>query len=97
MSSDCFTRSSSSLKRSTNTQRRTDVTGDVYTDPHDSDERASPLFLGQDEFGEIGVQLVFLAEPLLFYAVPAFLLGDAKSTWDIVSEIQPLFLRQVIS
>lgn len=58
--------------------------------------RLSPLFLCQDEFGEVSMQLVFLADPLLFYAVPAFLLGNAKSTWDIVSKIQPLFLRQVI-
>uniref|UniRef100_A0A672MTF2 Uncharacterized protein n=1 Tax=Sinocyclocheilus grahami TaxID=75366 RepID=A0A672MTF2_SINGR len=55
----------------------------------------APLFLGQDEFGEICMQLVFLADSLLFYAVPAFLLGNAKSTWDIVSEIQPLFLGQI--
>ncbi len=39
----------------------------------------------------------FLGWFVFFYAVPAFLLGHAKSTWDIVSEIQPLFLRQVIS
>lgn len=82
----------------TQAQRRTDVTAQVlYTDPHDRLMWASPLFLGQDEFGEIRVQLVFLVDSFLFYAVPAFLLGHAKSTWDIVSKIQPLFLRQVIS
>ena len=43
------------------------------------------------------MQLVLLVDPLLFDAVPAFLLGHAQGAGDVVSEVQPLLFRQVVS
>uniref|UniRef100_A0A3B3XIB0 Uncharacterized protein n=1 Tax=Poecilia mexicana TaxID=48701 RepID=A0A3B3XIB0_9TELE len=56
---------------------------------------ASPLLLGQNEFGQVGVKLVLLVDAFLLDAVPALLLGDAKRARDVISEIQPLLLCQV--
>uniref|UniRef100_A0A3P9Q0S0 Uncharacterized protein n=1 Tax=Poecilia reticulata TaxID=8081 RepID=A0A3P9Q0S0_POERE len=55
----------------------------------------SPLLLGQNEFGQVGVKLVLLVDAFLLDAVPAFLLGDAKRARDVISEIQPLLFCQV--
>ena len=59
-------------------------------------DRASPLLLGQDQLGEIGVQLVLLVDALLLDAVPALLLGHAQSAGDVVAKVQPLLLGQVV-
>uniref|UniRef100_A0A3B3VET8 Uncharacterized protein n=1 Tax=Poecilia latipinna TaxID=48699 RepID=A0A3B3VET8_9TELE len=56
---------------------------------------ASPLLLGQNEFGQVGVKLVLLVDAFVLDAVPALLLGDAKRARDVVSEIQPLLFCQV--
>jgi hypothetical protein len=56
----------------------------------------SPLLLCQDEFGEIGVQLVLLVNALLLDAVPALLLGYPEGTGNVVTKVQPLLFRQVI-
>lgn len=56
-----------------------------------------PLFLSLDEFGEVGVQLALLVDPPLLQAVPPLLLGYPQSARDVVAEVQPLLLRQVIS
>uniref|UniRef100_A0A8C8CUC9 Uncharacterized protein n=1 Tax=Oncorhynchus tshawytscha TaxID=74940 RepID=A0A8C8CUC9_ONCTS len=57
----------------------------------------SPLLLSQDEFGEIGKQLVLLVDALLLDAVPTLLFGEPQGTWDVVSKVQPLLLGQVVS
>lgn len=59
--------------------------------------RALPLFLGVDEFGEIGLQLALLVDPPLLHAVPALLLSDAQRARDVVAKVQPLLFRQIIS
>lgn len=56
----------------------------------------SPLLLSQDEFGEIGKQLVLLVDALLLDAVPALLLGYPEGTGNVVAKVQPLLFRQVI-
>uniref|UniRef100_A0A8C9S9G0 Uncharacterized protein n=1 Tax=Scleropages formosus TaxID=113540 RepID=A0A8C9S9G0_SCLFO len=56
----------------------------------------SPLLLCQNELGEIGMQLIFLIDAFLLNAVPAFLLGYSESTWDVISEIQPLLFCQIL-
>lgn len=55
-----------------------------------------PLFLGEDEFGEVGVQLALLVDPPLLHAVPAFLLRDPQSAGDVVAEVQTLLFGQII-
>uniref|UniRef100_A0A669BWJ9 Uncharacterized protein n=1 Tax=Oreochromis niloticus TaxID=8128 RepID=A0A669BWJ9_ORENI len=59
--------------------------------------RALPLFLGVDEFGEVGLQLALLVDPPLLHAVPALLLSDAQRAGDVVAKVQPLLFCQIIS
>uniref|UniRef100_A0A3Q3N7E7 Uncharacterized protein n=1 Tax=Mastacembelus armatus TaxID=205130 RepID=A0A3Q3N7E7_9TELE len=54
-----------------------------------------PLFLSQDESGEVGVQLALLADPPVLHAVPPFLLSYPQSTGDVVAKVQPLLLCKV--
>lgn len=42
------------------------------------------------------MQLILLVDAFLLDAVPAFLLGNAQGTGDVVSKIQPLLFRKVI-
>uniref|UniRef100_A0A668UEL5 Uncharacterized protein n=1 Tax=Oreochromis aureus TaxID=47969 RepID=A0A668UEL5_OREAU len=58
--------------------------------------RALPLFLGVDEFGEVGLQLALLVDPPLLHAVPALLLSDAQRAGDVVAKVQPLLFCQII-
>lgn len=55
-----------------------------------------PLPLSQDEFGEIGMQLILLADALLLHAVPALLLGVAQGAGNVITKIQTLLLSQVV-
>lgn len=56
-----------------------------------------PLFLSEDESGEVGVQLALLGDPPLLHAVPTFLLRYPQSAGNVVAKVQPLLLCQVIS
>lgn len=55
-----------------------------------------PLPLSQDEFGEIGVELVLLADALLLHAVPALFLGITQGTGNVITKVQTLLFSQVI-
>uniref|UniRef100_A0A673U6L6 Uncharacterized protein n=1 Tax=Suricata suricatta TaxID=37032 RepID=A0A673U6L6_SURSU len=55
-----------------------------------------PLPLRHNEPGEVGVQLVLLVDAPLLNAVPALLLSDAQSTRDVIPEVEPLLLGEVI-
>uniref|UniRef100_A0A674E2G2 Uncharacterized protein n=1 Tax=Salmo trutta TaxID=8032 RepID=A0A674E2G2_SALTR len=73
-----------------------------YTHTHNSGgcehrKNLSPLLLCQDEFGEIGVQLILLVNALLLDAVPALLLGYPEGTGNVVAKVQPLLFRQPTS
>lgn len=57
---------------------------------------SSPLPLGHNKPGEVGVQLVLLVDAPLLNAVPALLLGDAQGTRDVIPKVEPLLLGEVV-
>uniref|UniRef100_A0A8C4SI60 Uncharacterized protein n=1 Tax=Erpetoichthys calabaricus TaxID=27687 RepID=A0A8C4SI60_ERPCA len=75
-------------------ERETQVSGARASETPRTEPPVLPLLLGEDEFGEVGVQLVLLVDALLLNAVPALLLGDPKGTGDVVTEVEPLLLGQ---
>uniref|UniRef100_A0A8D3ASA1 Uncharacterized protein n=1 Tax=Scophthalmus maximus TaxID=52904 RepID=A0A8D3ASA1_SCOMX len=52
------------------------------------------VFFNQYEFGQISMQLVLLVDALILNAIPAFLLGNAQGTGDVIAKIQPLLFCQ---
>lgn len=42
------------------------------------------------------MQLILLVDAPLLDAVPALLLGDAQGTRDVIPEVEPLLLGQVV-
>lgn len=55
-----------------------------------------PLFLSEDESGEVRVQLTLLVDPPLLHAVPPLLLSYPQSAGDVVTKVQPLLFCKVI-